>query len=206
MRRIALTLVALLVLAGCTLPGMGPGQSSAPPSAPPATTQPTASGSASPSQTAMQRPEIASRQISISGIPATVILNEVVVRNGVTSLTWTLRNDQARGTSGLGIQMSGDLFGDGRTATVPGTEQQVPDDIYYVDGIYLLDTANRLRYLPARDAEGRCVCSYAPSSIFIRPGAQQSFDAVFKALPDGVNTIDVVLVRGGTFRGVQVQR
>jgi len=203
MRRTTLTLLAVLSLAGCTVPGSA--QSSAPPtmpSSPPASAVPTVSGT---STAAPELPAIASRAINLSGRPATVILNEVVVRNGVTSITWTLRNDESPEQGGLGIQMT-DQFGDGRYAVVPGTNQKVPDDNYYVDGVYLLDTVNRLRYLPARDSEGRCVCTYAPSSVFIRPGASQSFDAVFKALPDGVTTIDVVIPRAGTFRGVEAQR
>ena len=208
MRRTVVILAALSSLAACTLPGSGP--SSAPPSAPPSAPSTSGATTAQPTQsststTAPPLPVIASRAINLSGRPATVILNEVVVRDGVTSITWTLRNDESSDAGGLGIQMT-DQFGDGQVAVVPGTDQKVPGDSSYVDGVYLLDTANRLRYLPARDSEGHCVCTYAPSSVFIRPGASQSFDAVFKALPDGVNTIDVVIPRAGTFRGVQAQR
>lgn len=205
MRRTVLILASLLSLAGCTLPGTS--QSSAPPSvasSPPATVAPTAQPTAT-STTAPELPVIATKSISLSGRSATVMLNEVVVRNGVTSITWTLRNDQSPERDGLGIQMT-DQFGDGKRARVPGTNQEVPEDGAYVDGVYLLDTVNRLRYLPARDAEGTCVCTYAPSSVFIRAGASQSFDAVFKAVPDGVATIDVVIPRAGTFRSVPVQR
>ena len=87
------------------------------------------------------------------------MLNQVIVRDGVTSITWTLRNDDD-----------------------PTTGQR------------------------PRDSEGRCVCTYAPSSVFVRPGASQSFDAVFKVLPDGASTVVVVIPGAGTIRGVQVQR
>ncbi|GAA0339991.1 hypothetical protein [Micropruina glycogenica] len=102
---------------------------------------------------------LASKSVNFSEIPATIMLNQVIVGDGVTSITWTLRNDD-----------------DAKAGERP------------------------------RDSEGRCVCTYAPSSVFVRPGASQSFDAVFKALPDGVTTIDVVIPRAGTFREVQVQR
>ena len=205
MRRASLTIVALLTVAGCTVPGTG--SSSAPPSAQAtasATTAATNQPTGAPSGEAL--PVIASKSVNFSSIPATITLNQVVVRDGVTSITWSLRNDDDPSTGErLGIQMTGQ-FGDGQTARVPGTDRDVPNDSSYVDGAYLLDTVNKLRYLPARDSEGRCVCTYAPSSVFVRPGASQSFDAVFKALPDGVTTVDVVIPRAGTFRGVQVQR
>ena len=205
MRRASLTIVALLTVAGCTVPGTG--SSSAPPSAQAsasATTAATTQPTGAPSGEAL--PAIASKSVNFSSIPATITLNQVVVRNGVTSITWTLRNDHdANAGQRLSIQMTGQ-FSDGQYATVPGSDRKVPDDGFYVDGAYLLDTVNKLRYLPARDSEGRCVCTYAPSSVFVRPGASQSFDAVFKALPDGVTTVDVVIPRTGTFRGVQVQR
>lgn len=207
MRRAVPVLTVLLALSGCTLPGFGAGQSSAPPSvitsATPGT-QGTGSPSAGPTATAL--PVLASRDVNLQGAPATISLNEVVVRNGATSITWTITNKRAAGTASLGIQMTAGFFGDGKTATVPGTNEEVPDDQYYVDGAYLLDTQNRLRYLPARDSEGHCVCTYAPSSVFVRPAASVSFDSVFKALPDGVTTIDVVIPHAGTFRSVPVQR
>ena len=211
MRRAVPIMTALLALSGCTLPGFGAGQSSAPPSGGTSASAPASPGqqgtpSATATPTATALPELASRTINISGTPATITLNEVVVRNGATSITWTLTNNRAADSGGLGIQMTAGFFGDGRIATVPGTNQDVSEDQYYVDGAYLLDTVNRLRYLPARDAEGHCVCTYAPSSVFVRPGASQSFDAVFKALPDDVTTVDVVIPRAGTFRAVPVQR
>ena len=208
MRRAVPVLTILLALSGCTLPGFGAGQSSAPPSTGASSAspgqQPTASPSSTPTATPL--PVLASRDINSDGTPATITLNEVVVRNGATSITWTLTNNRAAEVGSLGIQMTAGFFGDGKIATVPGTNQQVSDDQYYVDGAYLLDTQNRLRYLPARDSEGHCVCTYAPSSVFVRPAASVQFDSVFKALPDGVTTIDVVIPHAGTFRSVPVQR
>lgn len=208
MRRTSLTVVALLTVlltaTGCTVPGTSP--STAPPSATESATTVAATEQPTESPSAEALPVLASKSVNFSEIPATIMLNQVIVRDGVTSITWTLRNDDDPTTGQrLGIQMTGQ-FSDGQYATVPGSNRKVPDDGFYVDGAYLLDTVNKLRYLPARDSEGRCVCTYAPSSVFVRPGASQSFDAVFKALPDGVTTVDVVIPRAGTFRGVQVQR
>lgn len=204
-RAAALSLLFAVVIGGCTLPGSTP-PSSAPPSpdatTAPATTAPTPSGSASTADL----PVLASKKASFSGTPVVVSVNELVVRNGVTTVTWTVTNAQPAGTSGLGIQTTADFFGDGQIARKPGTDQPVPDDQYYVDGVYLLDTANKLRYLPARDSEGVCVCTYSPSSVFIRPGASQSFNNVFKGVPDGVGGVDVTIPRVATFRDIPVQR
>jgi len=211
MRRSALCLLAALMLTGCTIPGLI--QPSASPSAPasnaPASGSATSAAtppSATPSASVPDLPVIAARKATINGDASTISLNEVAVRNGVTSITWTLTNNMPTGKGDTGIQMTSNVFSDGQNARVPGTDEQIPEDSYYVDGVFLIDTVNKLRYLPARDANGVCVCTYAPSSIFIRPGTSESFNAVFKALPDGVSTIDVSIPHAGTFGDVPVQR
>lgn len=201
--------VCLLPLAGCTI-GNTPTTSTAP-TGPSTETASPASAAATPSAgepspVASDLPVLAARKTSLDGTPATISLNELSVHDGVTTLTWTVTNDRPAGTSGVGIQMQAGTFGDGQTARVPGTDNEVPEDRYYVDGVYLVDGVNKLRYLPARDSQGACVCSYAPSSTFIRAGQSLLFSAVFKGVPDGVDTVDVTIPRAGTFTKVPVQR
>ncbi len=195
--------IATVLLAGCTVPGTQPTESPSAAGQTPAT----APASATPSaRSAPDLPVLASRKLRVYDIPATINLNEVAVRGGVTTVSWSLHNDKAVGATGSGIQMNAQFFGDGQIARVPGTEDDVPEDSYYVDGVSLIDTANKVRYLPARDSNGVCVCSYAPSSQFIRAGGSLTFSAVFKAVPEGVNTVDVSIPRVGIIGGVPVQR
>lgn len=215
MRILLSTLVAcLLPLAGCTIGNTpttstaptGPSTETASADATPASAAATPSSGGQPSPVASDLPVLAARKTSLDGTPATISLNELSVHDGVTTLTWTVTNDRPAGTSGVGIQMQAGTFGDGQTARVPGTDNEVPEDRYYVDGVYLVDGVNKLRYLPARDSQGVCVCSYAPSSTFIRAGQSLLFSAVFKGVPDGVATVDVTIPRAGTFTKVPVQR
>ncbi|MFT4217342.1 MAG: hypothetical protein QM619_09195 [Micropruina sp.] len=201
-------LICLIPVAGCTIGGSSP---TSPGPAASTAADPTGAPSASvtsaqPSPSASELPVLASRKTTLAQLPAVVSLNELSVRDGVTTLTWTVANAQPAGSKGIGIQMSANTFGDGIIARVPGTDDPVENDQYYVDGVFLLDAVNKLRYLPARDSQGVCVCSYAPSSLFIAPGGSMPFSATFKGLPEGVTTVDVSIPRVGTFTRVPVQR
>lgn len=209
MRILLSTLVAcLLPLAGCTI-GNTPSQSpAASESTTPETATPATTASAPPSSTAGELPVIEVRKGTANSEPATIALNEVAVRDGVTNVTFTLTNAYAStGTADRHkIQLKAGMFGDGQAATDPATGEAMTDDRYTVDGVYLIDGVNKLRYLPARDSSGICVCSRADSSTFLAPGQSYTFSVTFKAIPEGVETVGVSIPIVGTFSKVPVQR
>ncbi len=199
----------VLALAGCTAGGEHP-------STPVGTTPSTASASpvqsetvASPSPASTGLPVIATRAASIRGSRATITLNEVEVRDGLTSLTWTVTNTGDPTTTlhlTEGVPIGQSVFSDGRRATVPGSGAEVVNDLSYADGVFLIDGVNQLRYLPARDSEGTCACSRSQANEFLTGGQSHSFSAVFRGLPAGVETIAVSIPLAGNFTRVPVQR
>lgn len=66
----------------------------------------------------------------------------------------------------LGIQMTGE-FSDGQYATLPGSNRKVPDDGFYVDGAYLLDTANKRCGTCPPATPKDAACAPTPSSVFM---------------------------------------
>lgn len=94
-----------------------------------------------------------------------------------------------------GAQIAGTLD-DGISDDAAGNEYDT------VDGITLIDTANRKRYLVARDSTGRCVCDNELSSTFVERTAPTVLSATFAAPPEGVETVDVVIPKFGTFKNV----
>lgn len=207
MRPVCLALV-MMALAGCTIGGENPPN----PPAGTTTSPPAPSGSvgaAQASPAATHLPVIESRKASIRGNDATIALNEVVVADGLTTVTWTVTNDEA-GSRMLQLTLvvpSGQsVFSDGRTGAVPGSGTEVEGDLSAVDGVFLIDAVNRLRYLPARDAQGTCACSRTERYETIAGGQSRSFSAVFRAIPAGVDTVGVSIPLAGTFSRVAVQR
>lgn len=208
MRRTTLIALAMLGLAGCTLPGSG-GQTSAPPQASePATTQPSATGSTAPSTPPTAETVLASRSTSYEDTKARVDLNQVVVTGDVTTVTWTLTNLSGKNPLLLvgGLYKDTNIFSDRLRATVPGSDKEVENDLKAADGVFLIDTVNKRRYLPARDSAGVCLCSSTPRFESLQPEASMPFSATYRAIPEGVDTVNVSIPGAGTFTKVPVQR
>ena len=199
--RIVPTLLLLVLLSACTIGDPKPTAS------PPATSAAPASRAGTPAATPSALPVIASRTTSLYQQKATLSLNEVRVRDGVTTVTWTVTNDETDGTGmPLANVLGGSWFSDGQHAKAPGTNENVPDDLSYADGVFLVDAVHKLRYLPARDAQGVCVCSRSSFNDYVAPDGSASLSAVFKAIPDGLDTVTVSIPNVGAFSDVAVQR
>lgn len=185
MRLLPLVVVAVL-LTSCT--GGGESSGTTPPAA-------TALPPAAPSAT------IASKRASFDQRAAVITLNQVVVHDGVTTLTYSVTNESQ--TESLTIRSA---LNDGTIQRVPGTDKPVRGDIWAADGVYLVDGLNMRRYLPARDSTGVCVCTGNLHSATIDPGSTMGMTAVFRAVPPEVNTVDVFIPRAGMFTKVPVSR
>ena len=201
--RIASTLLLLVLLSACTIGDPKPTAAPPPTSTSPAATAGTAAAPPSPSQP----PALASRTTSLNQQKVTVSLNAVAVSGGVSIVTWSVRNDETQGVGVMLATVNGhNYFSDGQIARVPGSNTDVPDDLSYVDGVFLVDAGNRLRYLPARDEAGVCVCSRSAYTDIVGPGESASFSAVFKAVPDGLDTVTVSIPQVGAFTRIPVER
>lgn len=98
-----------------------------------------------------------------------------------------------------GIRIA-DLLGDGLLQQLEAGGRNEPADVF--DGVALIDAQNRRKYLVARDADGRCVCSNELSGVIAEPEAPVSLTATLGAPPSGVTRVDVVVPNVQTFTGV----
>jgi hypothetical protein len=146
---------------------------------------------------------IGSRPTSDNGQQLEVTLNEVRVRGQLMSVIWTAKN-----VSQSGSWQVGGFFSDGRTQPpAPNAPPQSDSDSSgSTDGVYVIDSANSKRYLPARDPDGNCVCTINGNSLFLTAGQSTTFQATFKAPPDNITSVDVNIPRIGVFIGVAISR
>jgi hypothetical protein len=71
-----------------------------------------------------------------------------------------------------------------------------------MDGISLVDSKNRKRYLVGRDSDNACVCDSGLGSAFVTSDSPLLLSATFGAPPGDVTAVDVVVPRFGTFKDV----
>jgi hypothetical protein len=133
---------------------------------------------------------------SASGTLFTLRIDELRRSGATVILNATLITDAAA-EEDLRI---GDLFGDGRRQELERAGDHEDADVF--DGVALIDGHNRKKYLVARDAAGRCVCSADLSSVVAEPGVAVSLTATLGAPPGGVTSLDVVVPNVRTFAGV----
>jgi hypothetical protein len=115
----------------------------------------------------------------------------------VLNATVSLAGDSPRDS----IQVSS-AFSDGLFQELEDSEANEEGDVF--DGVALIDPEGRKKYLVARDATGRCVCSNDLSAAFVQEDAPVNLQATLAAPPEGVATVDVVVPSVKTFTGVSL--
>lgn len=139
---------------------------------------------------------LATRRGQIDGEAVILELTELKRSGDTTALN--IRLGVPRETdSSIGAQVS-QTFDDG----IGELDDGDGGDSSTLDGISLIDSQNRQRYLVARDANGTCVCDGNLSSAFIEFKAPVVLSATFGAPPEDVDTVDVVIPQFGTFKDV----
>jgi hypothetical protein len=186
--------VLLLACALALLPGCGGGGGDKSSSKSSSTAAPSAPAPVKAGQPAKA---IAGMDGTVDGKPARLDILSLT-RSGATSqLTLRLSNTNPDATQS-GIQIA-DTFDDG----VNGTAEH-PNDPFTVDGLSLVDTVNRKKYLVARDTEGKCVCDGGLSNVFVKAKQSVNLSATFGAPPGTVRTVNVFVPKFGTFRNVPI--
>jgi hypothetical protein len=187
--RVAAATALTLLVAGCS--GSTPG-----------TAEPSPVIQSGPGQTTVGPiGSIGSRMTSDNGQQLEVTLNEVRARGQLMTVIWTVKNVSRSG----GWQVAG-FFSDGVAQKADNGETPPSEGSGNADGVYVVDSANSKRYLPARDPEGNCVCSANGNSTFIAAGDITAFQATFRAPPDAVGSVDVNVPHVGLFSNVAVSR
>jgi hypothetical protein len=113
---------------------------------------------------------VASTDGEASGVRLDV--QDLKVANGVATLRFTVVNDAEKGYR-------------------PELQDRDGGEGWSVDGVYLVDAANKKKYLVVRDSEKHCLCSRSLSDF----PAKSSLNlwAKFPAPPDSVQKIGVVV-------------
>ena len=92
-----------------------------------------------------------------------------------------------------------------QAASVPGSDKSVEGDLRASDGVFIVDAVNKRRYLAARDDQGVCLCTSVDRFESLGGNRSKVFSAIYRAIPDGVDTVAVTVPGAGTFTGVPVQ-
>jgi hypothetical protein len=99
------------------------------------------------------------------------------------------------------IQLN-DTFSDGVFVNIKGGDAQEQGDVF--DGVALIDPEARKKYLVARQADGRCVCSNELGGEFVEEDAPVSLQATLAAPPESVTKVNVVVPNVKTFIDVPI--
>ncbi len=69
-----------------------------------------------------------------------------------------------------------------------------------LDGISLIDSKNRKRYLVGRDSNGACACDRDLGTAFVNADSPVALSATFGAPPPDVTSMDILVPQFGTFK------
>ena len=105
----------------------------------------------------------------------TLEVRELKVSNGTVMLKFTVHNDGSK------------VF-DPDTLVDKALDKP---DYHSVSGVYLIDAANKKKYLAVYDTSGQCICSRESHNI--EPKSSANLWAKFPAPPDSVAKIGVVV-------------
>jgi hypothetical protein len=146
-----------------------------PPPAPAAPPPPAAPAPAAPAATA-----------PVSGAPAGPVASADGQTPGVRLEVTQLKRDSG-GTVTLKFRVINEAKDSLQIYGLMGNKESAS-----VDGIHLLDAANKKKYLVVRDSEDHCVCSRGLTSA-VDAGGSMNFWSKFPAPPDTVEKISVVV-------------
>lgn len=138
------------------------------------------------------RTVIAAGILSLTWIAAAAAAEAVATTDGETPGTRIDVKDLKRASDGT-VMMRFTVFNDGDNALILNDlmKAEGTPDWHSVDGVYLLDSAGKKKYLVIRDAERHCVCSRNLPDIPAKSSA--NFWARFPAPPDSVEKISIVV-------------
>jgi len=141
---------------------------------------------------------LARREASVDGEPVVLEVVQLERSGDTTALSFRLSVEAGAGDpESIGAQVA-QTFDDGVGELAEGSG----GDTSTLDGVSLIDSENRRRYLVARDSEGVCVCDGNLSGAFVEAGAPLLMSATFGAPPEDVSTVDLVIPQFGSFKDV----
>jgi hypothetical protein len=124
-----------------------------------------------------------------TGVPTHLTVNEFRVSGQLLQLTWTVTNTSQTDRT-FTIQ---NTFADGISEPPSSDMRAFGLDLWSADGVYLVDSVNAKRYLVARTEDKVCVCTTGLIHTALGAGKSATLTASFKAPPDGVTTLRIVM-------------
>jgi hypothetical protein len=193
----ACSVTAALALTGCLggEDGKSDGSSTGG-SPPPSTPVAKSSGSAGAKANPDRRP-IASRKGSIED--SNVLLEVIELRRSGSTAIFSIRLTIPQGADEVQVASA---FDDGIDQEVDGADILASAET--LDGITLVDSRNRKRYLVGRDSRGACVCDSELTNDYVEDGVPLELSATYAAPPPGVQAMDVHVPGFGTLHDVPV--
>ncbi|MDO4258013.1 MAG: hypothetical protein Q4C87_00675 [Actinomycetaceae bacterium] len=122
-----------------------------------------------------------------------VMVRDVVVSNGLTTVTFSLHDPRE----------SGDPIPIGDVFTI-APKGHFPKD-RSPSGVTLIDSSTGKIYYVAAGSDGQCLCSQEPSELTLHPGRTTVLSATFAALPREVKAVSVVIPIAGIYPDIPVQ-
>lgn len=141
-------------------------------------------------------PALASRAGTIDGVRVTLEIAELKRSGATTALSLRLTTEADERAQVAGTFDNG-IFDKSRSrdaSSISGGST--------LDGVFLLDTKNRKKYLVGRDAENNCACDGDLGSAFVDSDGPLTLSATFGAPPADVRAVDVFVPKFGTFKDV----
>jgi hypothetical protein len=138
------------------------------------------------------RTAIAASIFALTWIAAAVAAEAVATTDGETPGTRLDVKDLKRGSDGT-VMMRFAVFNDGDKALSLNELMKADrtDDWHSVDGVYLLDSAGKKKYLVIRDSDQHCICSRNLPDLPAKSSG--NYWAKFPAPPDSVEKIGIVV-------------
>jgi hypothetical protein len=140
---------------------------------------------------------VAEAETSVDGDRVQFIVTELRRSGPTVILNAQLKMVEAAQTESAQIN---ETFNDGLNQ--PLTSGDATEGIDVFDGVALIDPVGRKKYLVARDADGRCVCTNRLGNAFVKADAPVELQATLTAPPADVKQVDLYVPRVKTFRAV----
>lgn len=162
---------------------------------------------AKPMATDAKLPEVERREITSDDDQLAVTLNSVTVKDGLTTVIFTVKNENKTSSS---TQIGG-IFDDGSSNVPKDSDGTQGEDMYDLatgttDGVMIVDGKNQMVYRAAYDSSGHCLCSSNLGDSYVHEGQSYILLTTFAELPKDVDSVTVSIPRAGTFNDVKVNR
>lgn len=148
---------------------------------------------------------LGTHRVLVNGVRLEVMVREVAVADGLTTLTFTVHDPRENGHP----VVVGDVFTGLQVGAAAEDGAESGDRSSQAGprpgGVSLIDSASGKVYYMVVDAQGTCLCAQKPAGQSLLPGQMVTFSVSFAALPREVKTVSVAIPIAGVYLDIPVQ-